>query len=156
MSTAERSTAADPVLDLFGPSHIGIVVDDLQSAMAELGAAWRTSWSPGRDGTVGIPFRGAAGIKTVYLKTAWGERGPVRVELIEAVADTIWPPGSGAYFHHLGYSVADLESETARMGKLRLELEWTRAEGPSPQVNGFGYFRFPSGLLIELVSSAID
>src|SRR6266481_5906270 len=99
MSTAERSTAADPVLDLFGPSHIGIVVDDLQSAMAELGAAWRTSWSPGRDGSVGIPFRGAAGIKTVYLKTAWGERGPLRVELIEAVADTIWPPGGGAYLH---------------------------------------------------------
>jgi hypothetical protein len=153
---AEQSTAAEPILDLFGPSHIGIVVADLQAAMVELGAAWRTSWSPGRDGSIGIPYRARAGIKTVHLRTAWGERGPLRVELIEAVADSIWPQGGGAYCHHFGYSVPDLEKEARRLCELGLELEWTRAEGPSAGINGFGYFRFPSGLLIELVSSAID
>lgn len=123
--------------------------------MRELGAVWQTSWTAGRDGTVGIPFRSGSSITTVHLRTAWGERGPLRVELIQAVAGTIWPPAGADYFHHLGYSVPDLQAETRRMSALGLELEWTRAEGPS-DVNVFGYFRLPGGVLIELVSSAFD
>jgi len=142
-------------LDLFGPSHICIVAADLDVAMRELGAVWRTSWTAGRDGTVGIPFRSGSSITTVHLRSAWGERGPLRVELIQAVVDTIWPPGGADYFHHLGYSVPDLQAEARRMTALGLELEWTRAEGPF-DINAFGYFRLPGGVRIELVSRAID
>jgi hypothetical protein len=143
-------------LDLFAPSHIGMVAADIEAAMAELGPAWGTQWYPGRDGSVDIPYQARDKIQAVPLRTAWGQRGPLRVELIQGVAGTIWPIQEGVYMHHLGYGVADLALEARKLADLGLALELTRAGGPPGEVNGFGLFRFAGGLLIELVSLEID
>ncbi len=143
-------------LDLFAPSHIGMVAADIEAAMAELGPAWSTDWSVGLDGSRDIPYQVRDHIQTVPLRTAWGHRGPLRVELMQGVAGTIWPIKDGVYMHHLGYGVADLELEARKLVELGLELELTRAGRPPGEVNGVGLFRFASGLLIELVSLEID
>ena len=152
---AARSTAAEPVLDLFAPSHVGIVAADIDAAMRELGDAWQTSWKPGGDGSVGIRYRGVRGIKVVRFRSTWGERGPLRVELIQAVRGTIWPPRENLYFHHLGYGARDLVSETRRLSGLGLEVVWTRADGGA-EVNVFAYLRLAGGILIELVAIDLD
>ncbi len=143
-------------LDLFAPSHIGIVAADIDSAMAELGRAWRTSWTAGRDGKTGIPYRVSGGIQTVHFRSVWGTRGPLRVELVQAVPRTLWEPKGATYMHHLGYAVDDLALESRRLKRMGLQLELTRAGGRAGSVNGFGYFRFPGGLLIELLAREID
>jgi catechol 2,3-dioxygenase-like lactoylglutathione lyase family enzyme len=143
-------------LDLFSPSHIGIVAADIDSAMLELGRTWRTSWAVGRDGKLGIPYRMPGGIQTVHFRSAWGARGPLRVELVQAVPGTIWAANGAMFMHHLGYAVDDLASESRRLKRLGLQLELTRAGRRAGSVNGFGYFRFPSGLLIELLARDVD
>jgi hypothetical protein len=143
-------------LDLFAPSHVGMVAPDIEAAMAELGPAWGTKWFVGRDGSIDIPYQVRAGIQMVPLRTAWGQRGPLRVELIQAVPGTIWPIQDSVYMHHLGYGVTDLALEARRLVDLGLELELTRAGLPPGEVNAFGLFRFAGGLLIELVSLEID
>jgi hypothetical protein len=134
------------VLDLFAPSHIGLVAADIDAAMAEIGL----------DGSRHIPYQVRDGIQTVPLRTAWGQRGPLRVELMQGVAGTIWPIQGGVYMHHLGFGVEDLELEARKLVDLGLTLELTRAGRPPGEVNGVGLFRFASGLLIELVSLDID
>ena len=143
-------------LDLFAPSHIGIVAADIDSAMVELGRTWRTSWTVGRDGTVGIPYRVPGGVQTVRFRSAWGARGPLRVELVQSVPRTIWAAKGKTYLHHLGYAVDDLALEARRLKRMGLQLELTRAGGRAGSVNGFGYFRFPGGPLIELLAREID
>lgn len=143
-------------LDLFSPSHIGIVAVDIESAMAELGRVWRTSWSTGRDGKVAIPYRVPGGIQKARFRSAWGERGPLRVELIQAIPGTIWAPRGDIHMHHLGYAVDDLSAESRRLKRMGLQMELTRAGGRAGTVNGFAYFRFPGGLLIELLARDVD
>ena len=143
-------------LDLFAPSHIGFVAGDIDAAMAELGPVWGTEWSIGLDGSRDIPYQVRDGIQTVPLRTAWGRRGPLRVELMQGVPGTIWPIQGGVYMHHLGYGVEDIELEARKLVDTGLMLELTRAGRPPGEVNGVGLFRLASGLLIELVSLEID
>lgn len=152
----EAIPGVDGSLNLFAPSHVGIVADDMDAAMVELGRAWKTRWTSGRDGTVAIPFQARDGIQTVNLRTSWGERGPLRVELVQAVAGTIWAPAGGTYLHHLGYGVSDLELEARKLIDQGLVMELTRSGAQPGSINGFGFFRFAGGLLVELVSKEID
>src|SRR5947209_3459960 len=119
--------------------------------MVELGRTWKTSWTTGRDGNVAIPYRVREGIQTVHFRSEWGARGPLRVELIQSVPGTIWSANGDMYFHHLGYGVRDLALEARRLRRMGLQMELTRAGGRGISVNGFGYFRLPGGLLIELL-----
>jgi len=123
--------------------------------MIELGQAWNTVWTTGRDGTIGIPYRVRDRVQIVHFRSAWGARGPLRVELIQAEPGTIWAANGSTYMHHLGYGVKYLALEARRL-RLGLEMELTRAGGRAGSVNAFGYFRFPSGMLIELLAEDVD
>ena len=65
--------------DLF---HTGIVVDDLASAMEELGAILGVAWNTGG---AEVRLTDAAGVRTVRTAYALSTAGPHHVELVQSI-----------------------------------------------------------------------
>ena len=139
-----------PQFDVFTPAHLGIVVDDLEEAMLEFGKAYGTDWLRTYEGSP-VTFLGPEGPVDVRLKVSFSTHGPVRVELIEAVAGTIWEPAGRSYLHHIGYWVDGFDAAADRLCRVGMEIMLTRVGGPAGVARGFGYFRGPGGVLTELV-----
>ena len=122
--------------------HTGIVVEDIEQSMRDfadaVGVVWQSPgaaevqiWTP--EGTRDVPF------VAVYSKG-----GPVLLELVQAIEDTIWHTGSPGDVHHLGYWADDVEATAAELdgkgfnrvasgGYLDYGLLWTyhqRGNGP--------------------------
>jgi Glyoxalase/Bleomycin resistance protein/Dioxygenase superfamily len=139
------------VLDCF---HTGIVVPDVNASMAELTAAAGYVWLDVVDREAwdmilfGSPFR-MPGLRFTYSTQ------PHRLELIEAVPDTLWveQPAPATSVHHLGFWSDDLTGDSERMSSEGLELVMTNPSPDGRPVNG-AYHRLPSGVLVELVDTA--
>ena len=67
--------------------HTGIVVDDLATAKAELGAQLGVTWFEGGADVVLITDDGVRSVRSAY---ALSKEGPHHVELAQSVAGTVW------------------------------------------------------------------
>jgi catechol 2,3-dioxygenase-like lactoylglutathione lyase family enzyme len=142
------------VLGFGQPHHVGMVVPDLDKAiadMADIGEWIRFATNPRRpDVDVGVPI--IAETVEVPLKAAMSREGPVHVELLEGVPGTIWSPRHEAYLHHLAYEVpqellVDYSRQLEARGMVR---EATRVSGATTALSAV-YHRWPTGLRIELL-----
>jgi catechol 2,3-dioxygenase-like lactoylglutathione lyase family enzyme len=140
--------------DAFTPAHLGIVVDDIEEGMLEFGKAYRTDWLRTYEGS-SVTFLSPGGPVDVGLKVSFSTQGPVRVELIEAVAGSIWEPAGRSYLHHIGYWVDDFDEAAERLSTAGMELRLTRVGGSVDVARGFAYFRGPGGVLTELVDREV-
>lgn len=143
-------TAPSPLqqADLF---HTGIVVDDLRSAMDELGPRLGVTWF---EGGADVVLRTSAGTQRVTSAYALSKEGPHHVELALAVPGTVWTAPSPGHAHHLGYWVDDVRvasDELARDGA-SLVAEVAMSESAPPMC---AYHRTGSGLLVEVVSRSL-
>ena len=133
------------------PHHLGIVVADLSAAMSEMEAVVGGWYLPAMR-TDGVPVRTAAGRAQVNLKVAFSLAGPMHIELLEAVAGTVWEPRDRAYLHHTGYWVAadrlaSLSHSLQEAGMPREACRWADSGEPV----GWAYHSWPGGGWIELV-----
>lgn len=130
--------------------HTGIVVEDFEGALAWLtdtaGYRWceeaavdQTVWTPGGDESVRIRF-------------AYSMSEP-RVEVIEAVAGTVWTP-SDSGIHHLGYWSEAIDSDLDRLVALGMEVEVKSVLPDGSSL--FAYCRGASGPRLELVSRVLE
>jgi catechol 2,3-dioxygenase-like lactoylglutathione lyase family enzyme len=143
-----EALAAAPLATLGSPSHVCLVVPDRERAIAELTPVYG-EWvrlAP-REGGTHLKVGGSR--LSVRLTVAWTLAGPVHVELIQALPDTVWLPRPTGYLHHVGYRVDDLESASARLVAAGMTVEVTRWQ-ESGQPNGFAYHLLPGGLRVEL------
>ena len=90
--------------------HTGIVVSDLDDAMARLSALAGDTWIAPMSYT--LPFRTAAGTRELTSTFVYSLQSP-HVELIQEVPDSPWTAPRGNAIHHLGYFTDDLTA-TAR------------------------------------------
>lgn len=133
--------------------HIGVRVPNLEVAMAEMGTDLGLTWCSvqEREQQVWTPSTGAI---TVPLRFTYSAEGPQHLELLEGAAGSIWDGRDQPGIHHTGVWVDDVAAETSAL----LAKGWTlAAAGRSPE-DGFGAFTYvvpPSGLIVELVWSAI-
>lgn len=114
--------------------QIGIAVQDLEAAMAELTAAVGTRWYDVID--VSSP--------DMKLRIAISVEGPPHFELIEASPGSPWDSTAGSRFDHLQWWSGDLEGDTARLVASGLTLD-----------HDFGWLRYFSapktGIRVELL-----
>lgn len=127
--------------------HVGIVVEDLDAAMAELGATFGHEWTSIQDQQVVVDVAGSAQSSHVRWAASRGEQPDW--EIIQADRG-IWScaANGGPGLHHIAYWSEDLDADVAR-----LESEGYAVEASGTDTDGrlrFVYLLSRSGVRIEL------
>jgi Glyoxalase/Bleomycin resistance protein/Dioxygenase superfamily len=130
--------------------HVGMVVDDLDAAMAELSELFGYTWCPPM--AVETPVRLPGGDIKLDLRFAYTATTP-RVEVVRSVPGTPWVPADSG-LHHVGYWSDDLAADGARL------VAWGYAEeavGVRPEGTPiWSYHHSSHRPRIELVSREIQ
>ncbi len=132
--------------------HIGIVVQDLDRAMDELGTSMGYAWTTVR--TMKLDLIAPAGPSALSARVAFTRQGPPWLEVIEGPAGTIWSATGGNALHHLAFYVEDLQAESARLASLGMAFE-VGSRGPDGLLSGFAYHRNPFGGRVEIVDARL-
>lgn len=133
--------------------HVGIRVPDIEKAMGDLGDDGGGGWAKlqHRQQPVWLPGVGDAELE---LRFTYSSAGPVRLELLQGPAGSIWAGDEVPGPHHLGYWVDDVAATTERL----LDRGWTleaASRAPDDGYGAFTYVRSPSGVLVEPVSTVV-
>jgi hypothetical protein len=97
--------------DLF---HIGVVVPDLQAAMAAVSAVSALRWTPVVEAR--CRHRRPHRLDEFELRVAYSVGTAPHLELIEAIPGTIFEPsGELSRLHHFGLWIDDIAAESARL-----------------------------------------
>ncbi len=134
--------------------HQGIRVADLDAAMDELAPALGVTWCTPQsvDQRVWLPDEGSV---TLPLRFTYSAEGPQHVELLEGPPGSIWDGREQPGVHHVGVWCDDVAGDTQAL----LDAGWTLRLAQAPPERGYGVFTYlqpPSGLLVELVWSAVE
>ncbi len=130
--------------------HVGIVVDDLDSALAELSELFGYEWCD--EFNVPTPVTFPAGDRVVDMRFAYSKTSP-RLEVIQSVAGTLWEPATGSGIHHLGYWSDDVAGDSQELARRGFAME---AVGRKPDGSTlFAFHRGSSGPRIEIISREV-
>jgi len=141
------------VIDYQRIFHTGVRVPDLDRAMAELGEPAGLRWSAVQEREQGV-WTPESGPVTIPLRFTYSTQGPQHVELLQGAPGTIWDGREHPGVHHVGVWADDLAAESAEL----VAAGWTLVAAQLPPDEGYGgftYLRPPSGMIVELVTSAI-
>jgi hypothetical protein len=130
--------------------HVGIVVDDLDAALAQLTELFGYRWCDqvAAPSPVALP----TGDTVVDFRFAYSMDAP-RLEVIQAIPGTLWTPVVASGLHHLGYWSEDVDGDSAVLAQRGLARE---AAGVQPDGSAtWAYHRGASGPRIELVSTQL-
>ena len=135
--------------------HTGIVVPDLDAAMARLTALTGYRWITPLSYT--LPFRTAAGSRELTSTIVYSVQGP-HLELVQEVPGSPWTAAPGNSVHHLGYFTDNL-AETGRMLERNgFSFEMT-ADVAQPSAESdlalFAYYVDAFGTRIEIVDRVL-
>ncbi len=131
--------------------HTGIVVPDLDAAMARLSALAGYRWITPL--TYTLPFRTANGTRELTSTFVYSMQSP-HVELIKEVPGSPWTAAPGNSVHHLGYFTDNL-AETARMLEDSGFTFEATADVSKSELALFAYYVDASGTRIEIVDRAL-
>ena len=145
--------AEQPAIDLGTPFHSGIVVADLETAMAQLGAALGVRWAKVQQAR--YTYASPTGPVPTEHRYTYSMGSAPHVELIEGAVGSIWEPTTQADLHHLGYWAEDLAASSAALTAAGSPIMATHGPDLSnPAV--FAYHQPPgAGLWIELVDVSL-
>ncbi len=131
--------------------HTGIVVPDLDAAMARLTALAGYRWI--KPMTYKLPFRTASGIHELTSSVVYSLQSP-HVELVQEVPGSPWTAAPGNAVHHLGYFSDDLAESAQALEANGFTLEMT-AEVPGSDLALFAYYTDAFGARIEIVDRGL-
>ncbi|MDQ7907458.1 VOC family protein [Phytohabitans sp. ZYX-F-186] len=141
-----------PLLRLY---HTGMIVDDLDKAMVQMGGALGLLWAPPKEAKT--PLLCPEGVRDRHVRFTYSLRGPHFVELLEQIdAGPYLSLTGGRYIHHLGYYTDDLTAAAAALEAqgYRRELSGVPEDGRITRAS-FHYNPQAPGMWIELVSHEI-
>jgi hypothetical protein len=131
--------------------HIGVVVADLDAALAELTQLFGYEWCD--EIRVDQPVRVPSGDMTVEFQFRYSRTTP-RLEVIQQQPGTLWMPAAGSGIHHLGYWSDDVAADGAALERAGYAQE---AAGRAPDGKPvWAYHRSATGPRIELVSRSLE
>ncbi|MCT9079627.1 VOC family protein [Streptomyces fulvoviolaceus] len=130
--------------------HVGIVVDDMAAAAAELSEVFGHQWCEEIEvpATVRLP----GGDTVLDLKSVYSMSTP-RVELVQSIPGTLWQPADSGV-HHLGYWSDDVAADSVELARRghTVEAVGTRPDG-TPY---WAFHRGATGPRIELVTRTLQ
>lgn len=120
--------------------HVGMVVEDLPAAMAELTATIGVTWREPHDSRYG-----EWGIKVVY-----SIEGPPYIELVQGGAGGPWDTSKGSRIDHIGIWSEDVAKESERLAKASIPVDFDPVSVGKPAT--FCYHRaVASGVRVEVI-----
>jgi Glyoxalase/Bleomycin resistance protein/Dioxygenase superfamily len=131
--------------------HTGIVVPDLDEAMARLTALAGYRWITPLSYT--LPFRTATGTRELTSTIVYSVQSP-HVELVQEVPGTPWTAAPGNSVHHVGYFTDNLVESARALEDNGFRFEMT-GELPGSEFGMFAYYVDGSGTRIEIVDRAL-
>lgn len=134
--------------------HLGVRVPDINAAMIEMGSSLGLTWCSmqEREQRVWTP---EGGTSDVGLRFTYSAEGPQHLELLEGTPGSVWDGSGLTGAHHVGVWVDDVAAETRALE----ELGWRVVAAANEPAKGYGVFSYvapPTGLIVELVWSAIE
>jgi hypothetical protein len=131
--------------------HTGIVVADLDAAMARLSALAGYRWITPLSYT--LPFRTASGTSEFTSTFVYSLQSP-HLELIKEVPRSPWLAAPGNSIHHLGYFTDNLAETAEMLARNGFTFEATAAVSES-DLSLFAYYVDAFGTRIEIVDRAL-
>jgi hypothetical protein len=131
--------------------HTGIVVPDLDAAMARLSALAGYRWITPLSYT--LPFRTAAGVRELTSTIVYSVQSPY-IELIQEVPGTPWTAAPGNSVHHVGYFTDNLVETARALESNGFTFEMT-GEVPGSEFGMFAYYIDNFCTRIEIVDRAL-
>ena len=146
MSDSEASS----ILPASAQYHIGIMSHDPAATMDALTKASGYVWAEEIGGPVTVELPDG---ETVIELKAWYSVTEPRLEVVQAIPDSVWTPVADSDIHHFGYWVEDVVKTCAGLEEQGYEIEvlGKRPGGPAY----WAYLRKPSLPRVEVVSSAL-
>ncbi len=135
-------------LDIF---HVGLVVEDIELAMEQLGRRLALDWAPLQERDQQV-FRGTGEPCTEHIRFTYSRQGTPHLELIESRERRLWSPGAPGQLHHVGAFSEDLPRQSALLVEQGAMLEMAGGDGSAPA--GFAYHLLPGPMRVELVEAA--
>jgi hypothetical protein len=135
--------------------HTGIVVPDLDAAMARLSALAGYRWITPLSYT--LPFRTATGTRELTSTIVYSVQSP-HVELLQEVPGSPWTAAPGNSVHHLGYFTDNLAETGQMLERNGFTFEMTAVVAqPSSESDLalFAYYIDAFGTRIEIVDRAL-
>jgi glyoxalase/bleomycin resistance protein/dioxygenase superfamily protein len=130
--------------------HTGIVVEDFDAAMTWFAETAGYRWCEPYAGDQNMVT--PEGEITVPMRITYSMDEP-RLELLQAVAGTVWTP-SDSGVHHLGYWSDDVDADLEVLFGAGLSLE---VKAPMPDGRSlWAYCESPTGARVELVSRVME
>ncbi|MER5531625.1 VOC family protein [Streptomyces sp. NPDC002677] len=131
--------------------HVGLVVDDIAAAAAELSALFGHQWCDELGAPVRVSLPG--GDTVLELRSTYSMSLP-RLELVRSIPGSLWQPAAGSGVHHLGYWSDDVTADSAELARHGYAPE---AVGRRPDGTPYWAFhRGTTGPRIELVTRALQ
>jgi catechol 2,3-dioxygenase-like lactoylglutathione lyase family enzyme len=140
------------IVDYQRAYHQGIRVPNINRAMEELGSSLGVEWCEVQERDQGCWLPGI-GVTSLPLKFTYSRGGPQHIELLQGPAGSIWDGSVNPGLHHMGLWSDDVAAETEAL----VAAGWKLLIAQRTPEDGYGVFTYvqpPSGLLVELVSSA--
>ncbi|OJZ73684.1 bleomycin resistance protein [Mycobacterium paraffinicum] len=131
--------------------HTGVIVPDLDAAMARLSALAGYRWITPM--TYTLPFRTPTGVRELTSTIAYSLQSP-HLELVQEVPESPWMSAPGNAVHHLGYFSDDLVSSARALEANGFTLEMT-ADVSGSELGLFAYYTDSSGARIEIVDRSL-
>ena len=155
LAHAPRRAPRPPVIDYARCYHQGVRVPDLDAAMAELGAALSLEWCEPqeREQAIWLPDVGAT---TVPLRFTYSAAGPQHVELLQGAPGSIWDGTRAAGSAPRRAVVRRRRRRDGEPARRRLDACASPSAIPPTGYGVFTYVQPPSGMLVELVSTAVQ
>ena len=95
-------------------------------------------------------MRGSRGDRNLNLSVVYSQQGPLFLEILQAVPDSVWALTPGSHLHHIGVHVEDVEAEIERLEGLGQAIE-AAGIGPDGRTNSWAYLQSPQALRVEIM-----
>src|SRR6201997_3144983 len=129
----------------------GIVVSDLDAAMARLSALTGYRWI--NPLSYALPFRTSTGTRELTSTIVYSVQAP-HIELLQEVPGSPWTAAPGNSVHHLGYFTDNLTDTAKALEDNGFTFEMTAAVSGS-DLALFAYYTDAVGTRIEIVDRAL-
>jgi catechol 2,3-dioxygenase-like lactoylglutathione lyase family enzyme len=133
--------------------HVGIVVPDIDTAVAHFTELLGISWGPIVE--IDNPFQTAAGedVTLANFKLCYSTTGP-HLELIEEQPGSPWVCNEHSNLHHIGFFSDSLEGSSRKLTGASCPLEIVCHDAESGAM-AWWYHRDPLGVRIEFIEQSI-